>query len=150
MGVKYTAEDIADSIIRQVEQDKRRSPFLKLVPLPPRYDRVHLPLEARPRESWETTLRTNALQWAGYWGISFSYAAVLFVCALAIASVLHARPAAMAVIAVAFMAGIVLCILKICIWVGRANNKAMGRKWRERMTHEAEERLARDDPERQW
>lgn len=150
VGVKYTHEDVANSIMRQVELDKRRSPFGKLIPFPPRGDSIYEPLDASPRNSWETELRGRAIEWAGYWGMRFSYLGILLVCALAIISAVHGGPTARNVVLIVFGAAIVLCVVKISVWVGRANTKAMGLAWRARMTREAEERLARDDPGRDW
>lgn len=149
MGVKYTHEGIADSIIRQVELDKRRSPILKWLPFPPRYDMIYQPLEANPRESWTTALRASAVQWAALWGIRFIYVTLLLLCAAVIDStVAHGGRISIAVIGGIFMAVLALCALKMFIWAGRAREKAMGQRWRARMTREAEERLARDDPGR--
>lgn len=48
------------------------------------------------------------------------------------------------------LAAIAVIGLKAQIWGARAGEGKTARRWRARMIREAEERLARDDPERDW
>lgn len=143
MGVKYERFALPPTH-RWIDTLLTPTPYMR------KSDDFRRPLEAISRARWPIEMRLRAGMRFARWSLTGGLCIGVIIVVVLTLQALSLTRTGWRFVAAVPLAGMFFCMARALQWVARMTNHAGGPEWRAKMTREAEERLARDDPERTW